>query len=71
MKLKGLVFVSLLLIPASVWASHGTDTKVESSGSDLFGSVTKKESGGSIDFYRDDSTRVGIDEDGASLRNSF
>ncbi|GEM_PF-5058782 len=71
MNLKRLIVVSLLLIPAPVWASRSTDTRIESSGSGLFDSVKSQEPGESLDFYSDDSTRVGIDKKGAGLRNSF
>ena len=71
MKLKELVLISLLFVPVPGWASRATDTRIESTTSDLFGSVGKKESDNSIDFYKDDTTRVGLDQDGASLRNSF
>lgn len=71
MILKVLMLVSLLLTAPPAWAGRSTDTRIESSNSDLFGSVDKKEPSGSLDLYSDGSTRVGIDENGAGLRNTF
>lgn len=71
MNLKNLVVVSLLLIPAPVWASRATDTRIESSSSDLFDSVAREKHGDSLDLYSDGTIRVGIDENGAGVRNTF
>lgn len=69
--LKILALLFLLSAATPAWASRATDTRVESSNSDLFDSVNRKEPGASLDFYSDGSTRVGIDENGAGLRNRF
>lgn len=71
MLLKILALLFLLSAVTPAWASRATDTRIESSSSDLFDSVNRKEPGGMLDFYSDGSTRIGIDENGAGLRNTF
>lgn len=71
MFLKVFLFLMMLGSITPAWAARATDTRVESSDSDLFESINAKEPSGSLDFYSDGSTRVGIDENGAGLRNSF
>jgi hypothetical protein len=64
-----LFFWAFVFLGEASAASRSTDIRVESSEKDLFSSTKKKEDDEeSLEFYRDDSKRVGVHD--ADLRMS-